>query len=92
LQLQAAELERVGSLEESMQQLGQFAAAKRSIQATVERSTAEAEANLSSLSLLSARKKERDSMRAERASAVRSLYPSLPHHTVCSWSQWCLSR
>jgi hypothetical protein len=61
----------VGSLEESMQQLGQFAAAKRSIQAKVEGSTAEAERSHSSLSLLSARKADRDSMRTERASAVR---------------------
>jgi hypothetical protein len=71
----------VGSLEESMQQLGQFAAAKRSIQAKVEGSTAEAERSHSSLSLLSARKADRDSMRTERASAVRPS-PLFPQHKL----------
>jgi len=60
------------SLDDRMARIGQFAAAKRSIQATFDAKAREMQAQEATLGIISTRKAERDRVRAEREAAART--------------------
>lgn len=62
------------SLDDRMARIGQFAAAKRSIQATFDAKAREMQAQEATLGIISTRKAERDRVRAEREAAVRACF------------------